>query len=40
MSWCGMLEWRCVCVSVCVQGKDAERGKNIEDSGHKRDAPS
>lgn len=30
----------CVCVSVCVQGKDVEKGKNIEDSGHKRDAPS
>lgn len=29
-----------VCVSVCEQGKDVEKGKNIEDSGHKRDAPS
>lgn len=35
-----VLVWRCVCVSVCVQGKDVEKGKNIEDSGHKRDAPS
>lgn len=29
-----------VCVSVCVQGKDVEKGKNIEESGHKRDGPS
>lgn len=27
-------------MSVCVQGKDVEKGKNIEDSGHKRDALS
>lgn len=31
----------CVCVSVCVYKERMWKGgKNIEDSGHKRDAPS